>query len=157
MTLERAIAVLFLGVCVAYGYTAFVTMQNELLPFELGMPFLPNTLPKVLSVTGVVVALAVIFGSGTPSKIDVSKFERTHVAQAIGLLAAMVAYALLLRPLGFIPSTSLFLTGTALILGERRFHLLIPIALIAAFTVWYLVEEVLDIVLSPWPTVFIGQ
>ncbi|MEM9360416.1 MAG: hypothetical protein AAGB04_29925, partial [Pseudomonadota bacterium] len=66
MTLERGIAILFLVFCMAYGYTAFVTMQNDLLPFELNMSFLPNTMPKVLSIAGAICALFIIVGGRAP-------------------------------------------------------------------------------------------
>ena len=155
MTLERGIAVLFLAFCAVYGYTAFVTMQSELLPFELNMAFLPNTLPKVLSVIGAIVSLFVIFGGRVPG--DAPKtlvpggLKRGNVVQAVTLMLAMVAYALLLRPVGFIAATSLFLIGCSVLLGERKLIRLIAISVFAAFAVWYLVEQLLDIVLRPWP------
>lgn len=155
MTLERGIAVLFLAFCLAYGYTAFVTMQNNLLPFELNMSFLPNTMPKALSIAGAICALFVIIGGRAPGDerkpILAEGLNWRNTAQAVGLLAFMVAYALLLRPLGFIAATSLFLIASALLLGERRIVTLVAISVIAAFAVWYLVEEMLDIVLRPWP------
>ena len=169
MTLERGIAVLFLAFCVAYGYTAFVTMQDELLPFELGMAFLPNSLPKVLSVAGALAALFVIIGARAPGDakggagtLDLASLQRTHILQAVSLLGAMAAYAVLLRPIGFIGSTALFLSGAALILGERRIVRLLAISIGAAFAVWVLVEKLLDIVLRPWPdpallALFAGQ
>ena len=156
MTLERGIAVLFLAFCIAYGYTAFVTMQADLLPFELNMSFLPNTLPKALSIAGAICALFVIFGGRAPGDarkaIVADGLTWAHTTQALSLLGFMVAYALLLRPLGFIAATSLFLIGSALLLGERRFLTLIAISVFAAFAVWYLVQEMLDIVLRPWPS-----
>ena len=90
-------------------------------------------------------------GSDTTGQLDFSKLKWPHIAQAVGLLVAMVAYALLLRPLGFIASTSLFLICSSVLLGERKFQVLIPVALIAAFAIWFLVERLLDIVLKPWP------
>lgn len=161
MTLERGIAVLFLAFCIAYGYAAFVTMQNNLLPFELNMSFLPNTMPKVLSVAGAICALFIIVGGRAPGDerkpILAEGLNRFTTAQAIALLGFMVAYALLLRPLGFIAATSLFLIGSSLLLGERRVLTLIAISIFATFAVWYLVEEVLDIVLRPWPWFVVVQ
>ena len=63
----------------------------------------------------------------------------------------MVAYALLLRPAGFLFSTVSFLVVGASVLGERRYLILIPVALTAAVAIWYLVQEVLGIFLRPWP------
>lgn len=157
MSLDRAIAGLFVLLCIIYGYTAFVSMEANLLPFELNMTFLPNTMPKWLSVLGVIVGLVVVVQSGPknepidPGEIDYRNMRQYKVAQALFLLALMVAYALLLRPIGFLAATSLFLAGGSMILGERRYTVLIPVALITAVTIWYLVQEVLGIFLRPWP------
>ena len=156
MTLERAIALIFVVVCVAYGYTAFVVMEASLLPFERNMTFLPNVLPKWLSVIGVLVGLAVLVQSGAGAEkdaddIDVGNLRQYKLGQAVTLLALMVAYALLLRPVGFVATTTLFLTLGAVILGERRYVLLVPVSVLAAFLIWYLVQEVLGIFLRPWP------
>ncbi|MEM6498437.1 MAG: tripartite tricarboxylate transporter TctB family protein [Pseudomonadota bacterium] len=155
MTLERGIAILFLVFCMAYGYTAFVTMQNDLLPFELNMSFLPNTMPKVLSIAGAICALFIIVGGRAPGDerkpIVAEGLTLANTSQAIALLGFMIAYALLLRPLGFIAATSLFLIGSSLLLGERRLLTLLAVSVFASFAVWYLVQEMLDIVLRPWP------
>ncbi|MCH7881295.1 MAG: tripartite tricarboxylate transporter TctB family protein [Proteobacteria bacterium] len=158
MTLERAIAGIFLLVCLIYGYTAFVTMEANLLPFELNMTFLPNTMPKGLSVLGVIVGLVVIVQSDPKAdaeidagEIDYRNMRQYKLAQALFLLGLMVAYALLLRPIGFLAATTLFLAGGSVILGERKYIVLIPIAVFTAFLIWYLVHEVLGIFLRPWP------
>jgi len=158
MTLERAIAGLFLLLCLIYGYTAFVSMEASLLPFELNMTFLPNTMPKWLSILGTIVGLIVVIQSGPKAnaeidagEIDYRNLRQYKLGQAVLLLSLMVAYALLLRPIGFLTATTLFLAGGSMILGERKFIMLIPIAVSTAFLIWYLVQEVLGIFLRPWP------
>ena len=158
MTLERAIALIFIVVCLAYGYTAFVVMEASLLPFERNMAFLPNVLPKWLSVLGVVAGLAVLIqsrsgeqGEDDPDGIDARNLRQYNLGQTILLLVLMVAYALLLRPVGFLTTTTLFIAGGAVILGEKRYVLLVPVAVLSAFLIWYLVQEVLGIFLRPWP------
>ncbi len=158
MTLDRAIAGIFLLVCLIYGYTAFVTMEAGLLPFEMNMTFLPNTMPKWLSVLGIIIGLVVVFQTGPSaqaeiddSEIDYRNLRQYKLGQAIFLLALMVAYALLLRPIGFIAATTLFIAGGSMILGERNYKLLLPIAIFTAFFIWYLVQELLGIFLKPWP------
>lgn len=161
MTLERAIAGIFVVVCLAYGYTAFVVMEAGLLPFERNMTFLPNVLPKWLSVIGVAVGLAVLVqsdpgahGEGESDGIDVRRLRQYKLGQALLLLALMVAYALLLRPVGFVATTTLFLVLASVTLGERRFVVLVPVSVLAAFLIWYLVQQVLGIFLRPWPWFF---
>ena len=158
MTLDRAIAGIFVLLCLIYGYTAFVSMEASLLPFELNMTFLPNTMPKWLSVLGVIVGLVVVIQSAPKendeidaSEIDYRNLRQYKLGQALFLLGLMLAYALLLRPIGFLAATTLFLTGGSIILGERRYTVLIPIAVSTAFIIWYLVQEVLGIFLRPWP------
>ncbi|MFV2032698.1 MAG: tripartite tricarboxylate transporter TctB family protein [Gammaproteobacteria bacterium] len=158
MTLDRAIAGIFVLLCLIYGYTAFVTMEANLLPFELNMTFLPNTMPKWLSVLGVITGLVVVIQSGPKAddeidagEIDYRNLRQYKLAQALFLLGLMVAYALLLRPIGFLAATTLFLAGGSMILGERKYIVLIPIAVFTAFFIWYLVQEVLGIFLRPWP------
>ncbi len=155
MKLDKWIAVLFLLLCLIYGYTAFT---YELLPFERNMSFLPNTMPMVLSVLGGILALVLIFAPETApddgevlGTIDVSKLRQYKLGQAMALLLAMVLYALALRPIGFMASTVLFLAGGSFILGERRYLIMIPIALTGTFSIWYLVQEMLGIFLRPWP------
>ncbi len=66
----------------------------------------------------------------------------------------MIVYALLLRPAGFMISTGFFLILGSVILGERKWYMMIPIALISSFFVWYLVQEVLGIYMRPYPAWF---
>jgi putative tricarboxylic transport membrane protein len=66
----------------------------------------------------------------------------------------MVLYALALRPVGFIASTTLFLAGTGWILGERKLHVMVPVALLGAGAIWFLVQEALGIFLRPLPWFF---
>ncbi len=158
MTLDRAIAGIFLLLCIVYGYTAFGPMEANLLPFERGMSFLPNTMPKWLSVLGGIVALSVIITSGPEHQakakegdIDYRNLRQYKLGQALGLVGIMLAYALLLRWLGFIAATTLFLGSGSIVLGERKYVRVTAISLTAAFAVWYLVHELLGIFLRPWP------
>lgn len=156
MTLDKAIAVVFLVVALLYGYAAF---NYPLLPFEQNMSFLPNTLPTALSVIAIILAVIIILSpkakpdaSGDVlGDINVARLKEYKIGQALSLVAAMVLYAVALRPVGFIPATTLFLVGTGWILGERKLHIMIPVALIGAGSIWFLVQEALGIFLRPLP------
>ena len=116
------------------------------------MAFLPNTMPMVLSVIGALLSLIIIVTPETRGNAGTTpKFERGNLLQAAALLGAMVLFAIALRPLGFILSTSLFLVGCGAVLGERKFLLMVPIAVGSAFFIWYLVQQVLGIYMRPWP------
>ena len=87
--------------------------------------------------------------------IDFSRLREYKIGQAVGLVVAMVLYALALRPLGFFAATVLFLVGAGWILGERKPVQMTLIAAVAAGIIWYLVQELLGIFLRPLPA-FIG-
>lgn len=159
MALDRWIALVFIALCCVYGYAAFFTMDDSLPPILRRNPVWPSTFPKILAVAGIIAGLIVLL-SPRPAKagdakgaggIDLSRLGDYHIGQALALVGLMVAYALTLRPLGFIGSTVLFLVLGAVILGERRFVVLVPVAAIAAGSIWYLVQEVLGIFMRPWP------
>ena len=160
MALDRWIALAFVAFCCAYGYAAFFTMDQSLPPFMQRNPVWPSTFPKVLAVLGVTVGLVVLLGLEKPDpnapesapEINYRRLTEYKLGQALALLGAMVAYALLLRPAGFLASTVLFLVAGGLILGERRYVPLVGVAALAAGAVWYLVQEVLGIFLTPLPS-----
>ncbi len=157
MALDRWIALIILIMALAYGYAAFFTMDQLLPPFMQRNPIWPSTFPKTLSVMAIVAALVILLGlekSQGETKvgdIDYRRLGDYKVGQALALLGLMVAYALLLRPAGFLLATSGFLCFGAIVLGERKLHVLIPVAAVATGAVWYLVEGVLGIVLRPLP------
>lgn len=159
MALDRWIGLVLLGICLVYGYTAWFTMDDSLAPFMRRNPIWPSTFPKVLSILGIATALVIVLGleKGEPKvgDIDYRKLWQYNLGQALLLLGLMIAYALLLRPAGFLFSTSSFLILGSLILGERRILLTLIISAIATGAVWYLVQVVLGIFLRPLP-LFIG-
>jgi putative tricarboxylic transport membrane protein len=156
MALDKWIAVVFLLIVIIYGYASYT---YRLLPFERNMVFLPNTMPLALSGLGIFLSLIIILSSKKSvdadgdvlGGIDVSRLRDYKIGQAVGLLAAMVLYALALRPVGFLAATTLFLVGTGWILGERKPLVMILAALTGAGLVWYLVQEALGIFLRPLP------
>lgn len=159
MALDRWIGLVLLGVCLVYGYTAWFTMDDILAPFMRRNPIWPSTFPKVLSLLGIVASLVIVLGleksEAKIGEIDYRKLWEYNLGQALLLLGLMALYALLLRPAGFLLSTSGFLILGSVILGERRIILTIIIAAIATGVVWYLVQVVLGIFLRPLP-LFIG-
>ena len=159
MALDRWIALVLLGVCLAYGYAAWFTMDDALAPFMRRNPIWPSTFPKVLSILGLIAALIILLGleksEVKEAEIDYRRLGDYNLWQALLLLALMVTYALCLRPLGFLFSTSVLLIMGSYILGERKWHIMIPVALVATGVVWFLVQQVLGIYMRPLPG-FIG-
>ena len=159
MALDRWIALVLLGICLAYGYAAWFTMDEGLAPFMRRNPIWPSTFPKLLSILGIIATLFILLGveKSVPKEADIDyrRLGEYHLGQALLLLALMVTYALCLRPLGFLVSTLAFLILGSYILGERKWHVMLPVASIATVSVWYLVQEILGIYMRPLPG-FIG-
>ncbi len=155
MALDRWVALVLLGICLAYGYAAWFTMDATLPPIMKRLAVWPSSFPKVLSIAGIVLSLIVLSGveKGEPKigDIDYRKLGQYKLGQALALLGLMIAYALLLRTAGFLLATGAFLIGGSVILGERRWVTMIVVSAIATVGIWYLVQEVLGIFLRPLP------
>ena len=117
MALDRWIALVILGICLIYGYTAWFTMDDALAPFMRRNPIWPSTFPKVLSILGIVASIIIVLGLEKAEQkkrdIDYRRLIECNLGQAVLLLLLMVAYALCLRPVGFLISTSVFLIAIA--------------------------------------------
>lgn len=139
-----------------YGYTAFFTMDAQLPPIMQRNPIWPSSFPKLLAIGGVVTALIVLCGfekapNPDAAEINYRKLKEYKFGQALVLLGLMVVYALVLRPVGFLVATFLFLAIGSIILGERRYFVVALVSATAAGAVWYLVNVVLGIFLTPLP------
>ena len=88
--------------------------------------------------------------------MDIAKWREYRLFDAVALIAGMVVYALSLRSLGFLAATFLFLALGGLLLGERRYWLLVQVAAFASYGIWYLVDSVLGIYMTPNPA-FLGR
>ena len=154
MSLERSLALFFLTISIIYGYTSFFIIDVSLPPFAKMSPVWPSSFPKILSAMGVVLGFYLVFSkpsANTKTEIDLKHLQSYSWVPAFALLGMMVAYALLLRPMGFIFSTFSFLVIGSMVLGERKLLLLSIVSLIGSGGIWYLVQEVLGIYLRPWP------
>ena len=155
MALDRWVALVLLGICLVYGYTAWFTMDGALPPIMKRLAVWPSSFPKVLSIAGIILSLIVVLGIEKGDlkvwDIDYRRLHEYKLGQALALLGLMAAYAILLRPAGFLLATSGFLIGGSVILGERRWSVMFVVSSIATFGIWYLVQEVLGIFLRPMP------
>ena len=161
LDLNRAVALALLSFSSGYGYLSYF---YHLLPFEKFLAVRPNTMPIGLAIAGIICSLVILIqpqvpkveveGDGTVNRPDAEYLKNPqnyNWGQGFGLLLLAVVYVLSLRGVGFLFSTSAFLVLGGILLGERRYTLLIPISITASVLVWYLVDQVLTIYLRPWP------
>ena len=160
LDLNRAVALVLLAFSSGYLYLAY---SYHLLPFERFLAVKPNTMPMGLAIGGIICSLIILIqpqvpdveGDGTVNRPDgeyLQNPQNFNWGQGIGLLVLAAIYAVSLHALGFLFSSSAFLVLGGILLGERRYTFLIPIAITASVLVWYLVDEVLTIFLRPWPS-----
>jgi len=130
-------------------------MDANLAPFMRRNPVWPSSFPKILSILGILVLFFILFGFEKSEQkekdIDYRRLHEYHLGQAMMLLGLMVAYALCLRPFGFLFSTTAFLIASSFILGERKWHIMVPMSLTTTIVIWYLIQQLLGIYLRPLP------
>ena len=156
MALDRWIALVFVLIFLIYGYTAFFGMDHLLAPIMRRNPVWPSTFPKILSVSGLIISMVVLLNFEKSSNVigddmSLSKWRQYKLLDAVLLILGMIFYAVFLRHLGFIAATFLFLFLGGVLLGERRYLLSLVISAISSYGVWYLVDSVLGIYMTPYP------
>ncbi len=157
MTLDRWLALVILSASLIYGYAAFFTMDDKLPPIMMRNPVWPSTFPKILSVAAILLSLCILLGVEKPLKdrekkgLEHYRLRDYQLFRAFSLVSIMILYALTLRPLGFFLATIGFLTVSAVIMGERKFHFLLPVTTVATLVIWYLVAHILGIFMRPLP------
>ena len=156
MALDRWIALVFVLIFLIYGYTAFFGMDHLLAPIMRRNPVWPSTFPKILSVSGLIISMVVLLNFEKSSNVigddmSLSKWRQYKLLDALLLILGMIFYAVFLRNLGFIAATFLFLFLGGVLLGERRYLLSLVISVTSSYGIWYLVDSVLGIYMTPYP------
>ena len=144
MNRDRVGALILLVFSLVYGFYAF---DIPLLPIQRRAAFTAQTMPIVLSVLGAGLSLALLLKPGE------GRFEAPGFRWGLGaaICGLMVLYGLTVRPLGFIVSTSAFLVACMLVLGERRWLLIVGASVPIVVAFWALMALVLDVYVAPWP------
>ena len=157
LNLEKFLALIILIICILYAYTSFITMQANLLPFEKNMTVLPNSLPKVISIFGIIISTFLILkkeehnSEESISSINLKNVFSFYYGKALSIILLMIIYTLCLRPVGFILSSVIFLFLASFILGERSYIKLAIICFLGTSIIWLLLEKVLGIYMRPFP------
>ena len=159
MALDKWIALVFALIFLIYGYTAFFGMDHLLAPIMKKNPVWPSSFPKILSVAGLIISMVVLFNVEKSSRLigddmSLSKWQQYRLLDASLLILGMIFYAMFLKNLGFLAATFLFLSLGGALLGERRYLLLITISAVSSYGIWYLVDTILGIYMTPYPQFF---
>ncbi len=145
---DRIGALLLLAFSIAYGA---LTFQIPLLPFQARAAFTARTMPEALAVLGIVLSLLVLI---RPASADRPQIAGFHWWRATMICALMVAYGLGIREGGFLLSTSFFLIGGFLVLGERRPAIVFGASVPVVIAFWLLMSQLLGVYVAPWPAIW---
>lgn len=145
MTRDRLSALVLLGFSIGYGVLAF---RIELFPgseFEL---FTARTMPIGLAVAGCVISfLMLVLPSRTAG--EEAALKGMNWGKVAALCGLMLFYGATIARLGFLTSTWLFLIGGILLLGERRWTVVLGLSAAVAAGFWLLLSKLLGIYLEP--------
>lgn len=135
---DRLLATMFLVLSLAYGAGTFSfhqTMSSDVVG--------PAYFPRILAITGAALALLhLVRGRRQRAAAEEPTGAQSVIASVSGELwpiGLVLGYALLITPLGFIPSTFLFFTVTMVALGESLRSALIygVVATIVLFVLFF--------------------
>jgi len=149
MAREKVGALLILLFSVAYGLLAGKIPLSFLSQQEV---FTARTMPYALAVAGIFLSLAIIVLPTVDPEGKKSLAEETKGmdwSTAILLVVIMLVFGLIMKWLGFILSSILFLLGGFWILGERRIKRMVISAVFLVVAFWFIMSVVLGVYIAP--------
>ncbi len=149
MAREKVGALVILLFSVAYGLMATKIPLSFLSQQEI---FTARTMPYGLAVAGIVLSLAIIVLPTVDPEGKKSLPEETRGmdwATAILLVVLMLLFGLIMKWLGFILSSILFLLCGFWILGERSVKLMIFSAIPLVLILWCIMSLLLGVYIAP--------
>lgn len=149
ITSEKGGALAMLVFSMAYGYQA---MQMPLTFLAAQETFNSKTLPIGLSVAGIIISLLILILPTVDAKGKISfteVFKGKVWNKTIWLFVDMALYGFLMPFLGFIVASIVFLLFGFFILGERRWMLMILVAVLVVLGLWVLLSVMMGIYIAP--------
>ena len=129
-----------------YGYLAFDLDT----PTTAAAGLTAASLPLFYAACGLVLSAA-LFVSNRAGDTPANGAPDVAWRRILYFLAAMSTYAVLVRPLGFVPTTAAFLFFGALLMRERRHLLNLGVALPSATLFWLLLDRGLGVYIPAVP------
>lgn len=158
MTKDKVGAFVILILSIVYGAMALNIPEA---PGVEDSGVTPSSLPMALSATGIIAALLILI---LPADRQVSEEETSLAAAFRGLdwrcaaflFLLMAGYGVILKPLGFLIATILFLCGGFWAMGERRIKLMLLVSIGVTVGFWFILTQLLRIYLEPGVLHFLG-
>jgi putative tricarboxylic transport membrane protein len=130
----------------------FALIEGQKMPADVVMGIGPSFFPNFLA-GFLILFSAILLGNALrgKSKGEVEPFRLSDKGAQRGLitLAAGIVYCILFEPLGFIPTSIVFLIFMALLLGKRSALALAAAPALITVGTWLVFEKVLNLSLPP--------
>lgn len=149
MAREKVGALLLLLFSMAYGLLAMRIPLTFMAQQEF---FTSRTMPYALALIGVILSLMILVLPTVDKAGKRSLKDETagmDWRKAILLVVAMVIYGLVMKWLGFIIASVLFLMAGFYILGERGFKKMALAAIPLVIVLWFIMSSLLGVYIAP--------
>jgi len=133
------------------GYAIFA-WQIPVLPFEELDAVNSSSIPKVYACAGILFSLLGVISpllKSVGKEAILSGLSWRSAGQTLVLLVLMWLYTSALEPLGFMLSTMAFLASGFLIMGERRWRIVLLASVPVTLVFWFIMTQLLGIYLVP--------
>lgn len=149
MAREKLGALVIMLFSIAYGLMAFKIPLSFMAQNEF---FTSRTMPYALAVLGILLALLILVMPTVDPAGKRSFKEETRGMDwktAVLLVVGMIIYGLVMKWLGFIISSILFLLGGFYVLGERRIKRMLLAAIPLVILLWFVMSSLLGVYIAP--------
>jgi putative tricarboxylic transport membrane protein len=149
MAREKVGALVIMIFSIAYGSMAFNIPLSFMAQNEF---FTSRTMPYALAVLGIIIALLILVMPTVDPAGKRTLKEETHGMDwktAILLVVGMIVYGLVMKWLGFIISSILFLLCGFYVLGERRIKRMLLASIPLVILLWFVMSSLLGVYIAP--------
>lgn len=151
LTFTSAVAAGFVTLWVAlWVYTSQSPLAGRGGEVSYDPLFYPDLLIKLGCALSALLLIREVFHPGAVEQ----GVARQHFGRVAGAVLLVAAYLLMMKPLGFLISSTLFFATFGLALGFRRYSLLAGAAVVISWIVWAVFTQLLRAPLPAWPTGF---
>lgn len=140
------------GGCIGILIGLYALWQALHMPADVVMKIGPGFFPGILAGLLILFSLILVinaFAGRSKGELTPLKLSDPGVRRGLITLLATIIFCVLLKPLGFIPTSLAFLVLMAVVMGRRKPLTLIAAPAIITFSIWLIFEKLLQLSLPP--------
>jgi hypothetical protein len=147
---------------IAIGFVVLAVLMFLVIPTQIETPLVifgqslnaldPKLFPRIVATGFLILGGVYVFQSlSMTDENGLTKLDREAVVNVSVSVAAFAAYAALMEPLGFIPSSALLIGGLSVFYGLRNIALILAISLGVPTLMFYIFTRLLKVYLPEIP------